>query len=156
MLETAHSSKATVGIIGALLAPDTLPGRFLRYSAASASGTVIDLMAFGLMMWGGIETAFAAAGGYALGTVWHWQVSHRIVFADRLSGSGDGHRRQLALFVALAGMGLTLTASIVEIAVHQGFSAGPAKFIAMCAAFASVWLVRLLFVFADARTGSEP
>lgn len=152
MLETARSSQATVGIVGSFFAPHTLPGRFARYGFASVSGTVIDLMAFSLMVWGGIEAGFSAACGYALGTLWHWQVSSRMVFADRLADKGLGRRRQQALFVASALMGLILTTCIVKIGVYQGFAPAPAKFAAMCAAFTSVWLVRLLFVFAENRT----
>lgn len=145
MLETARSTK----LAGRVLAPNTLAGRFVRYSFASASGTVIDLAAFGLLVWGSIAVWIAAPVGYALGTLWHWQVSSRMVFADRTAAKGQGRARQQALFVASALMGLALTTCIVTLAVQSGFDPATAKFAAMCVAFTSVWLVRLLFVFAQ-------
>ena len=155
MLETARSSKATVGVVRNVFAPYTLPGRFLRYGLASASGGVVDLMAFSLMVWGslmawgGIGAGFAAIGGYALGTLWHWQVSGRMVFAYRLAGEGLGCRRHQVLFAASALLGLALTFCVIDVGVHQGMAPGPAKLAAMCVAFASVWLVRLLLIFAQ-------
>lgn len=151
MLETARSSKATIGIVGALFAPHTLAGRFARYGLASAGGTVIDLMAFGLLVWGGIGVGIAAASGYALGTVWHWQMTSRTVFPDRLAQTGEGRMRQQALFFATALMGLVLTTCVVKIGVLQGVDPVYAKIAAMCASFTSVWLLRLMFVFAESQ-----
>ncbi|MEM1196846.1 MAG: GtrA family protein [Pseudomonadota bacterium] len=151
MLETSRGSKATLGVIGGCFAPHTLAGRFVRYAFASASGTVIDLLAFALLVWGGLGLGLAAASGYALGTVWHWQVTSRRVFPDRLADRGEPRRRQQAMFFASAGLGLALTLCIVKIGVWQGLAPSSAKFAAMCASFASVWLVRLLFVFAEDR-----
>lgn len=131
------------------LAPASLPGRFMRYGFASASGTVIDLAAFALLVWGGIGAGFAAAIGYALGTLWHWQVSSRMVFADRLADPGTARRRQHAMFFASALLGLALTTAIVTLGVMQGFAPGYAKFAAMFVAFTSVWLIRLSFVFSE-------
>ena len=148
MLETARSSK----LAGGLFAPNTLAGRFVRYGFASASGTVIDLAVFGLLIWSGIVVWIAAPAGYALGTLWHWQVSRRMVFPDRTAAQGEGRARQQVLFVASALLGLALTTCIVTLGVQSGFDPAPAKFTAMCVAFTSVWLVRLLFVFAESET----
>jgi len=145
MLEAVRSSRPD----GRMLAPDTLAGRFVRYGFASASGTVIDLAAFALLVWGLAPAWFAAFVGYALGTLWHWQVSSRIVFADRTCAKGAGRTRQQVLFAASALLGLALTTLIVTLGVEAGFQPGVAKIAAMCAAFTSVWLVRLLFVFAS-------
>ncbi|MEM6586684.1 MAG: GtrA family protein [Pseudomonadota bacterium] len=145
MLQMARSSRLS----GRMLAPDTLAGRFVRYCFASVSGTAIDLAAFGLLVWGSLPAWIAAATGYTLGTVWHWQISSRIVFADRARAKGEGREKQQALFVASALLGLGLTTLIVSIAVQSGIPAIGAKIAAMCAAFTSVWLVRLLFVFAN-------
>ncbi|MGB3471705.1 MAG: GtrA family protein [Erythrobacter sp.] len=132
-----------------LLAPHTLTGRFVRYGVASASGTVVDLAAFGLMLAGGVGAGLAAVCGYTLGTLWHWQVSRRFVFADRLARHKGGRGRQQSLFFASALLGVILTYCIVELGTQTGFAPTPAKIAAMCAAFTSVWLVRLLFVFAE-------
>ncbi|MDY7099407.1 MAG: GtrA family protein [Pseudomonadota bacterium] len=145
MLETARSSQCTIGLLGAR----TLSGRFVRYGFASLTGTLIDLAAFSLLVSGGIAAGIAAACGYALGTLWHWQVSSRFVFADRLANKGRGRMRQQALFLASAIMGLVVTVCVVTLAVQIGASAGAAKFAAMCVAFTSVWLTRLLLVFAE-------
>lgn len=134
-----------------MFAPDTLTGRFVRYGFASASGTAIDLAAFALLVWGAIPAWIAAATGYALGTLWHWQISSRMVFADRTRARGEGRTRQQALFAASALLGLALTTSIVTLGVEAGLAPGAAKLAAMCAAFTSVWLVRLLFVFAQSE-----
>ncbi len=137
MLETARSSLNTVGIFDRLLGLDTLAGRILRYGIASASGTIIDLTAFALLVAGGIDIGLAAACGYLLGTARHWQIFR--------------HTRQKGLFVASGGLGVALTTCIVTLSVESGFDAAPSKIAAMCASFASVWLVRLLFVVAEDR-----
>lgn len=151
MLETAPTSRRTVGLVGRLFAPSTLAGRFVRYSFASASGTVIDLMAFALLISGGIGVGVSAATGYLLGTVWHWEVTSKKVFPDRLALDRRRRRLQQGQFFASALLGLILTTCIVKLGTLQGFDAAPAKFAAMCASFTSVWLVRLLFVFAEER-----
>ncbi len=132
-----------------MFAPDTLAGRFVRYGFASASGTAIDLAAFALLVWGAAPAWIAAAIGYALGTLWHWQISSRMAFAHHTREPGEGRARQQALFAASALLGLALTTLIVSLGVQAGLAPGAAKLAAMCAAFTSVWLGRLLFVFAD-------
>jgi putative flippase GtrA len=143
------------GLARHTLAPRAPVGRFVRYGLASASGTLVDLMAMGLLVWGGLAPGLAAACGYALGTLWHWQVSSRLVFADRLAEQGSGRRRQQVLFVGSALLGLALTTAIVTIATMQGVAPHYAKLAAMGAAFASVWLVRLAFVFAEDTSGGR-
>jgi len=156
MLETARSSQCTTGlaarVVRSLLAPRTRTGRFVRYGFASASGTVVDLAAFGLMLAGGVGAGLAAMCGYTLGTMWHWQVSSRFVFADRLAPQKGGRGRQQSLFFSSALLGVVLTYCIVELGTQAGFAPTSAKVSAMCAAFASVWLVRLLFVFAEEQS----
>ncbi|MEE4153334.1 MAG: GtrA family protein [Erythrobacter sp.] len=132
-----------------MFAPDTPAGRFVRYAFASASGTAIDLTAFALLVWGAAPASIAAATGYAMGTLWHWQVSSRMVFPDRTRERGAGRARQQGLFAASAVLGLALTTLIVTLGVHTGLAPGAAKFAAMCAAFTSVWLVRLMIVFTE-------
>jgi len=129
----------------------TMIVRFLRYGFASATGTVVDLLVFAGLIWLGLFAGLAAALGYACGTLWHWMVSSRIVFADRLAEPGRGRARQQVLFVASAMLGLALTTAIVTVMTGFGFTPAIAKFAAMCAAFTSVWLVRLMFVFAEAK-----
>jgi len=81
--------------------------------------------------------------------VWHWQISSRLVFADRLAPAREGRRRQQALFVISALLGLVCTTAIVALATAQGMPVVIAKAAAMGAAFMSVWLVRLMFVFGE-------
>ena len=143
----ARSSRNAFVAAG-IFAPTQMAGRFVRYAFASASGTVIDLIVFGALLWVGSGTGLAAASGYALGTVWHWLITSRRVFPDRLAAQGDARRRQQVLFFASGALGLALTICVVKIGVLQGLDPAHAKFAAMCASFTSVWLVRLLFVFA--------
>lgn len=62
--------------------------RFARYVLASASATVIDLGTFLLLYAAGVYSGLAAVAGYALGTLLHWLISSRAVFADRLAEPG--------------------------------------------------------------------
>lgn len=151
MLGVSPLSRRAAGLWGRTLARSTLAGRFVRYSFASASGTVIDLMGFALLLNGGFGVGISAATGYLLGTLWHWEVTSRTVFADRIAADTRGRRRQQAQFFASGMLGLILTTCIVKLGTLQGFDAAPAKFAAMCASFTSVWLVRLLLVFAEER-----
>lgn len=132
---------------GAVMAPRGLLGRFVRYGFASATGTVVDLVIFGGLIALSVWPGLAAAIGYACGTVWHWMVSSRLVFSDRLARPGRARRAQQVLFVASALLGLALTTAIVVTGTQAGLDPAIAKFLAMCAAFTSVWLVRLFFVF---------
>lgn len=152
MPNTAPIFRRAAGLGGGALSPTTLAGRFVRYCFASASGTVIDLMVFALLLSAGIGVGISAATGYLLGTLWHWEVTSRKVFADRLAADTRRRRRQQGQFFASALLGLILTTCIVKLGTLQGFEAAPAKFAAMCASFTSVWLVRLLFVFAEERS----
>lgn len=137
------------------MVPRSLITRFLRYGFASATGTMIDLSLYAGLIAAGMVAGLAAALGYATGTVWHWLVSSRIVFADRLAKPGRNRARQQVWFAASALLGLGLTTAIVTSMTGLGFGPAPAKFAAMCAAFTTVWLVRLLFVFGEGSAG-EP
>lgn len=121
--------------------------RFARYGLASATGTIVDLLSFLFLYSLGLLAGLAAAIGYALGTVVHWYISSRFVFADRLSKPGLERGGQQAMFVASALLGLGLTTLIVSSADAAGMDPRIAKLFAMGLSFLTVWLVRLTLVF---------
>lgn len=123
--------------------------RFARYVLASASATVIDLGTFLLLYAAGVYSGLAAVAGYALGTLLHWFISSRAVFADRLAEPGLKRGGQQAGFVLSALLGLGLTAAIVTGADAAGFDPRLAKLVAMGLSFVTVWLVRLTLVFRE-------
>lgn len=132
-----------------------LEWRFARYVGASASAAAIDLGSFLLLYSWQVAAGFAAVIGYALGTLTHWLISSRAVFADRLADPGLRRGGQQIMFVLSALLGLGLTAAIVAGADAAGYDPRWAKIAAMAASFLSVWLVRLTVVFRASREGQS-
>ncbi len=110
---------------------------------------MIDLGTFLLLYAAGVYSGLAAVAGYALGTLLHWFISSRAVFADRLAEPGLKRGGQQAGFVLSALLGLGLTAAIVTGADAAGFDPRLAKLVAMGLSFVTVWLVRLTLVFRE-------
>lgn len=121
--------------------------RLARYSVASASGTVVDVASLSLFYSIGVPAGFAAAIGYAIGTLVHWLISSRFVFPDRLADAGLRRGGQQVLFVASAVLGIALTSAIVSWGVEAGAHILLAKAVAMTASFVAIFLVRLTIVF---------
>lgn len=119
----------------------------MRYSAASLSGTVVDIGSLVLLVSTGVPAGVGAAIGYIMGTLVHWIISSRIVFPDRLANPGLRRGGQQFLFVVSALLGLGLTTFVVSTATAQGAHLLAAKLGAMVVSFMTVWLVRLKVVF---------
>lgn len=130
------------GLIGKLL-----HWRLARYMVASASGTVVDLGSFLILLAAGAAPVAAGISGYLLGMILHWFISSRFVFADRLAGPGLARGGQQVLFAASAALGLGITAGVIGWTQAAGIDPRLGKLAAMALSFLCVWLVRLLVVF---------
>ena len=121
--------------------------RLARYLVASIGALALDIAAFTALLAGGVDAALAAGLGYALGILAHWLLSSRAVFVGDVVARGPGRRRQKALFIASALVGLALTTAIVGGADLAGIHPHPAKLVAIVASFAAVWMLRSRIVF---------
>jgi putative flippase GtrA len=121
----------------------------LRYLGASALALGVDMGTFLLMLSLGVAAAPAAALGYGLGIAAHWFISSRAVFTRGVAQRGPERRRQKALFVGSALLGLALTTLIVGSGTALGLDPRLAKLAAIAASFTLTWLLRERVVFRD-------
>ena len=120
---------------------------YVRYVGVSGVALGLDSATFLLLIAGQMAPVTASGVGYTLGIVAHWLLSSRAVFADRLAASDAGRRRQAALFVLTALVGLALTMAIVGTGHAMGLDPRLAKLVAIAVSFQSTWLLRRYFVF---------
>lgn len=133
------------GIWQAMLRHDV---RWMRYVAASVMALATDAGLFLALLGTGMTAWGASALGYSSGILVHWLVSSRIVFADGAAVRGsDERRRQKALFVGSALVGLAITTAIVGGGAAAGMDARWAKLIAIAVSFQATYLLRARFVF---------
>lgn len=120
---------------------------FLRYVLASVGALAVDMGAFlaGLAL--GVPAVAASVLGYALGIAAHWVLSSTVVFADDVAAPGAARRRQQALFVASALIGLGVTALVVGGLARLGLDPRAAKLAAVGISFVVTWLLRQRVVF---------
>ena len=122
--------------------------RWMRYVAASVLALATDAGLFLALLGAGMTAWGASALGYSSGILVHWLVSSRIVFADGAAVRGsDERRRQKALFVWSALVGLAITTAIVGGGEAAGMDARLAKLIAIAVSFQATYLLRARFVF---------
>lgn len=126
---------------------------FLRYLIASALALAVDMGAFLALLALGSPPILAAMSGYGLGIVTHWLLSSRTVFTQGVAAPGPERTRQKALFVGSALIGLALTTLIVGAASATGLDPRLGKALAICASFATTWLLRERIVFRLPDTG---
>jgi hypothetical protein len=120
---------------------------FLRYVLASVGALAVDMGTFlaGLAL--GVPAVAASVLGYALGIAAHWVLSSTVVFADDVAAAGTARRRQQALFVASALVGLGVTALVVGVLARLGLDPRAAKLAAVGISFVVTWLLRQRVVF---------
>jgi putative flippase GtrA len=133
------------------LARTVMTGTAARYVAASGIALAADTGSFLVMLRAGIAPAAAAAAGFMLGMMVHWLVSSRVMFADGVAAPGPERRRQQALFVAAACVGLALTTLIVGIAAALAINPRLAKLVAVGVSFFTTSGLRHLLVFGRSR-----
>ncbi len=120
---------------------------YLRYVAVSAMALGVDLASFLLLISAAVPAALASGLGYVFGMAAHWLLSSRFVFGTALADAGPLRRRQQALFVGTALMGLSLTVAIVGAGAAFGFDPRIAKLIAVGVSFQTTYMLRQAFVF---------
>lgn len=128
---------------------------FIRYGVVSVVALAVDLGIFMGLLYSGMNSALAAAIGYAIGILAHWLLSSRKVFQDRVSLRGSRERtQQKAMFVVSALLGLVLTMAIVGAGDLAGVDPRIAKFFAIGLSFVLTYLLRNVVIFARGPTGS--
>ncbi len=121
---------------------------YLRYVAASAVSLGVDLALFLAALSAGMPAALASGFGYSAGIVAHWWLSSRAVFVDGVAADADARRRQQALFLGSAIVGLGVTMAVVGLGAALGLDPRLAKLAAILVSFHAVWLLRRHIVFA--------
>ncbi|GHC85350.1 GtrA family protein [Novosphingobium pokkalii] len=119
----------------------------VRYVLASVGALAVDMGSFLALLALGVPAMAASALGYALGIVAHWLLSSRAVFAETVAASGPARRRQQALFVGSALVGLAITTLVVGGLVRLGLDPRGAKVLAIGLSFAATWVLRKQVVF---------
>ncbi len=122
--------------------------RWLGYAGASVLALATDTGLFLLLLDSGLSPLWASTLGYIMGILVHWLVSSRLVFADGAAARGsDERRKQKALFVGSALVGLAITSAIVGGGVAMGFDPRFAKLVAIVVSFQATYLLRRHVVF---------
>jgi len=135
-----------LGLTPATLRP-LLTGTVARYVSSSMVALCADTASFLAFLQFGMSPALSAATGFLLGIAVHWLVSSRVMFADDVAARGPDRRRQQALFVASALVGLALTTIIVGGAASFAINPRLAKLVAVGVSFVTTSGLRHLFVF---------
>ena len=120
---------------------------YARYIMASGVSLCSDMAVFMLLLNLGTGAVQAAALGYCAGLVVHWLMSSRLVFA-RQTLFLSRRRKQKALFVLSALLGLAITSLIVGLGNHFGLNPVLAKLCAIVVSFQTTYLLRRTVVFA--------
>ena len=122
--------------------------RWVGYAGASVLALATDSGLFLALLDGGLSPMAASSIGYVVGILVHWLISSRLVFADGTAARGsDQRRRQKALFVGSALIGLAITTGIVGGGVAAGIDPRIAKLIAIIISFQTTYLLRRHVVF---------
>lgn len=119
----------------------------LRYLLASVGALAVDMGVFLALIALGTAAVAASAVGYSLGIVAHWLLSSRAVFTATVASEKSARRRQKALFVGSALVGLAVTTSVVAAGTALGLDSRLSKIVAVGASFIATWLLRKRVVF---------
>lgn len=144
-------------VVDALLAMTPAPlrplltGLFARYISSSVIALGADTGCFLIFLQLGMSPALAAASGFMVGIVVHWLVSSRVMFASYVAATGAERRRQQAMFLATALLGLGLTTGIVGGAAAMAINPRLAKLVAIAVSFTTTSGLRHLLVFSKSR-----
>ncbi|WP_353228638.1 GtrA family protein [Novosphingobium sp.] len=130
-----------------------LTGTFARYLSASVVALGADAGSFLVLLNAGMAPAPAAAAGFMLGIVVNWLVSSRVMFAASVAVAGPERRRQQALFLASAMVGLVLTTVIVGWGASHAINPRLAKLVAVGVSFITTSGLRHVLVFGKPRQG---
>ncbi len=129
-----------------------LTGTLARYFSSSVVALCGDSATFLILLQFGVAPATAAAIGFMLGTVVHWQVSSRVMFATGVAAAGPERRMQMALFVGSALVGLVLTTGIVGGAAALAINPRLGKLAAIGVNFITTSGLRHILIFGKSRT----
>ncbi|WP_157216655.1 GtrA family protein [Flavisphingomonas formosensis] len=121
--------------------------RYMRYVLASGGALALDFVLLSGLIALGVGAVPASAIGYAAGILAHWALSSRTVFADAVARHGPARRRQQAMFVLSALVGLLITTAIVGSGAAFGLDPRVAKIVAIAISFQATWLIRRHIVF---------
>jgi len=120
---------------------------YVRYAAASIVALGADLAVFFSLIAADVSPMLASGAGYITGIVVHWLISSRLVFASSTAAHGLARRKQKALFLGSALIGLGITIGIVGIGDLAGFDPRLAKLVAIAVSFQATYLMRKIIVF---------
>ncbi len=123
--------------------------RTAPYLLASVAALGVDLAGFVVLV--EVLGSAPAAGvlSYSAGIAAHWQLSSRLVWADRVSREPAQRIVQMSLFLLSALIGLALTACVLVLAEWAGWAPLAAKAVAVAVSFCATYLLRAVFVFSD-------
>lgn len=121
---------------------------YARYIAASVGALGADIAVFMALLASGLSASIASALGYAVGIGAHWLLSSRAVFTTRVADDRETRRKQKALFIGSALVGLALTVSVVGLGDMLGLDPRLAKLVAIVVSFQTTYLLRKTIVFA--------
>lgn len=127
--------------------------RFVQYFTASLGALAVDAGSFLAFLQLGLGGAGSSVLSYGLGILFHWLVSSRAVFLDRVAAGGRQRTRQKALFVMSALVGMAITVSIVGGIEWSGGDPRIAKAVAIVVSFLATYWLRKRVVFAQAADG---
>ncbi|MEN7538150.1 GtrA family protein [Aurantiacibacter flavus] len=127
--------------------------RFMLYFAASLAALAVDAASFLALLRLGFGAAGSSVLAYGLGIGFHWLMSSRAVFLDRVAMGGHQRTRQKALFVLSALVGMAITVSIVGGIERLGGDPRLAKGVAIGASFFATYWLRKRVVFPGAADG---
>jgi putative flippase GtrA len=123
--------------------------QFVGYTAVSGGALCVDFTIYWWLLTGAKFAFLAAIGGYVCGVLFHYTLSSRVVFANRLHSRGlIEEAPTIARFFLAGASGLVVTAVIVGFLADIGdINPLVAKIVASGCSFVTVFFTLRAFVF---------
>lgn len=116
--------------------------RFLRYLLTGGPAAVVDLGGFALLLETGLPLALAGAVSFCAAAAVNYALTSRFVFRRR------AHARGFAVFIAAAGLGLSINVGVTwAAATHLPITPVLAKALGIGVAFVANFLLNNFLVF---------
>ncbi|WP_420382836.1 GtrA family protein [Novosphingobium sp.] len=144
---TARPLRDVSALFGPAQMRQFLTGTIARYLSSSIVALGADSALFLMLLQCGVAPAIAAAIGFLFGTIVHWQVSSRVMFAAGVAPAGPERRMQMALFLGSALVGLVLTIGIVGLGAALAIDPRLAKLGAVAVSFVTSSGLRHVLIF---------
>ncbi len=150
--------QAMAGLKSWLVEFATTPGRameFARYVLVSGAALVIDVAAYGALVWIDVISAMlAGAIGFMTGLFAHYILSARFVFNG--GQTGKSAQRQFIEYATTGVVGVAMTAGIILLTVDlAGMHPALGKALAIGPAFLVVYVMRAALVFQPRKAAHQ-